>query len=71
MIVKRINLAYGGVDYTLADTDIDELKAQLFHAFESGTPLWLTANQGEGSFRETDLLIAPGISVTVTGIDAA
>jgi hypothetical protein len=32
--------------------------------------MWLRVNHGEGSYRETDLLIAPGISVAVTGIDA-
>jgi hypothetical protein len=68
--VKRISIAYGGISYTVADTDVDELKNQILAVHTSGTPMWLRVNHGEGSYRETDLLIAPGISVAVTGIDA-
>jgi hypothetical protein len=68
--VKRITIAYGGISYTVADTDVDELKKQILTVHTSGTPMWLRVNHGEGSYRETDLLIAPGISVAVTGIDA-
>jgi hypothetical protein len=68
--VKRITIAYGGIPYTVADTDLDELKALLLAAHTSGAPTWLRVNHGEGSYRETDLLIAPGIGVAVTGIDA-
>jgi hypothetical protein len=68
--VKRISIAYGGISYTVADTDVDELKNQILTVHTSGTPMWLRVNHGEGSYRETDLLIAPGISVAVTGIDA-
>jgi hypothetical protein len=68
--VKRISIAYGGISYTVADTDVDELKNRILTVHTSGTPMWLRVNHGEGSYRETDLLIAPGISVAVTGIDA-
>jgi hypothetical protein len=68
--MKRITIAYGGISYTVADTNIDELKTQILEVHTSGTPMWLRVNHGEGSYRETDLLIAPGISVAVTGIDA-
>jgi hypothetical protein len=68
--VKRITIAYGGIPYTVADSDVDELKNQILTVHTSGTPMWLRVNHGEGSYRETDLLIAPGISVAVTGIDA-
>jgi hypothetical protein len=68
--VKRITIAYGGNLYTVADTDVDELKTQILAVHTSGTPMWLRVNHGEGSYRETDLLIAPGVSVAVTGIDA-
>jgi riboflavin synthase alpha subunit len=68
--MKRITIAYDGISYTVADTNIDELKTQILKVHTSGTPMWLQVNHGEGSYRETDLLIAPGISVAVTGIDA-
>jgi hypothetical protein len=68
--MKRITIAYGGISYTVADTNIDELKTRILEVHMSGTSIWLRVNHGEGSYRETDLLIAPGISVAVTGIDA-
>jgi hypothetical protein len=68
--VKRITIAYGGIPYTVADTDVDALKNRILTVHTSGTPTWLRVNHGEGSYRETDLLIAPGISVAVTGIEA-
>jgi hypothetical protein len=68
--MKRITIAYGGITYTVADTNIGELKTRILEVHASGTPMWLRVNHGEGSYRETDLLIAPGISVAVTGIDA-
>ena len=68
--MKRITIRYGGADYTVAHTDLDEIKALLLSISVSGTPQWLTVNHGEGSFRETELLITPGSSIAVTGIDA-
>jgi hypothetical protein len=68
--VKRITITYGGIDYTIGEADLDELKARIQGAYETGKPQWLRANQGEGTFRETDLLIAPGIAIALTGIDS-
>ena len=68
--MKRIIISYGGVEYTIAHTNLDEVKATLLDAHLSGTPVWLRVNHGEGTYLETDLLIAPGVSVAVTGIDA-
>ena len=68
--MKRIHITYGGVEYTIANADLDDLKATLLNAHLSGTPVWLRVNHGEGTYLETDLLIAPGIGVAVTGIDA-
>ena len=69
MTVKRITLSYGGTVYSLADADIEDLKRQLLEVHTGGAPFWLQVNHGEGSYRETELLIAPGVSVAITGID--
>ena len=68
--MKRIYITYGGIGYTIAHADLDDLKATLLNAHLSGTPVWLRVNHGEGSYLEADLLIAPGIGVAITGIDA-
>ena len=68
--MKRIYITYGGIEYTIAHADLDEVKVTVLNAHLSGTPVWLRVNHGEGTYLETDLLIAPGISVAVTGIDA-
>jgi hypothetical protein len=68
--LNRITIAYGGNLYTVADSDVDELKTQTLAVHTSGTLTWHSVNHAEGSYRKTDLLIAPGISVALTEIDA-
>lgn len=68
--MKRVSITYGGVDYTVADVDLDEVKAQIAGAVSAREPFWLRVNHGEGSYRATDLLIAPGVAIAVTGVDA-
>jgi hypothetical protein len=67
--MKRIVITYGGVDYTVANTALDQLKAELQRAAATTTPTWFRVNHGEGSFRGTDIMIGSGIPIAVTGID--
>jgi len=68
--MKRIAITYGGVPYSMGNTDLAVIKSRLLDSATTGTPFWLTVNSGEGSYQETDLLIAPGVPVAITGIDA-
>ena len=68
--MKRISINYGGLDYTIANQDLEVVKAQILQGQTFGPPLWLRVNHGEGSYQETDLLIAPGIPIAIAGIDA-
>jgi len=72
--VKRIDVHYDGVMYTVPDGDVDQLKAAVLAVVTGGgEPFWLEANLGSGSYRRVDLLIAPGVSIslsaTPTGAD--
>jgi hypothetical protein len=67
--MKRVEILYAGQLYTLPDTEPAIIETQILEAVQSGTPLWLTVNQGEGSLRVSRILIAVGIPVAVTGID--
>ncbi len=67
--MKRIVVTYGGQDYTVANTDLDELKHSLLETAASKKPYWLRVNHGEGSFRETDLLISAGIPIAISGTE--
>jgi hypothetical protein len=66
--VKRIDIYYDGVLYTLPDADLGAVKAQVLNAVTKNEPFWLEVNTGEGSYRRVDLLISPAATITLTGI---
>lgn len=61
--MKRVHIYYQGVRYTVADRELAELKDEIERALASGTPHWLKVNHGEGTLREIELLIAPGVGI--------
>jgi hypothetical protein len=69
--MKRIHIHYDGIRFTVADREVAELKAEIESALAGDSPYWLRVNHGEGTLRETELLIAPGIGIAVTPIDPA
>jgi hypothetical protein len=69
--MKRIHIYYEGIRYTVADREVDDLKAEIKSALAGDSPYWLKVNHGEGTLRETELLIAPGIGFAITPIDPA
>ncbi|KAA9151640.1 hypothetical protein F6B41_06610 [Microbacterium lushaniae] len=66
--MKRIDIAYGGQAYSVGDTDIDELRAQILRGARDGAPFWLEVNSGEGQPRPTFLLITAGVDVALTPV---
>lgn len=68
--MKRINILYGGKQYSISGRDIDEVKEDIRSAVEKATPTWLEVNVGEGRFKRASILLSPGIDVSVIGIDA-
>ena len=65
--MKRVDIRYGGEYYTIADGDIEELKARLLDGVASGG-MWLNANEGEGGPRPAFLLISPGVDIALVPI---
>lgn len=65
--MRRIELTYGGVLYTIADRDLDQVKKDIVSGLAAG-PSWLTVNYGEGLLAETDLLLVPGVPIAVASV---
>lgn len=63
--MKRINITYDGRHYSIGNTDVDELKAQIEEAQHSGEFRWLTVNEGEGRPQIAEILIGPGIPIAL------
>lgn len=63
--MSRVEIQYGGIQYTVADRTAEQIRAQIDAALQSGRTFWLPVNRGEGLPRETQLLIHAGISVSV------
>lgn len=67
--MKRIDVIYGGIRYTIAHREVAELKAEIADALSAGVPHWLAVNHGEGTLHEAELLITPGVDLAVMGLD--
>ncbi|MHA6694392.1 hypothetical protein [Homoserinimonas sp. A520] len=67
--MKRIDVIYGGIRYTIANREVAELKAEITDAVTSGIPHWLPVNHGEGTLHEAELLITAGVDIAVMGLD--
>lgn len=67
--MKRIQVYYEGIRFTIADRELDEVKSEIEDALNTGVARWLAVNHGEGTLRETEILIAPGIGIGLMPID--
>ncbi|TAJ47827.1 MAG: hypothetical protein EPO52_06360 [Herbiconiux sp.] len=68
--MKRINIIYGGKQYSVSGRDVDEMKEQIRAAVAAAEPSWLEVNVGEGKYKRADILLSPGVDLAVIGIDA-
>ncbi|MFS0712805.1 hypothetical protein ABC195_02900 [Microbacterium sp. 2P01SA-2] len=66
-MAKRVDVFYGGRPYSIGGRDIDDIRAEIAAALALGHG-WLTVNDGEGVAQTTDLLITPGVDVTLADI---
>jgi hypothetical protein len=67
--VKRVDVIYGGIRYSIPNREPDDLKAEIADALTAGAPYWLAVNHGEGTLHEAELLITPGVDLSVMGLD--
>lgn len=65
--MKRIDVLYDGVQYSIGQENYDTIKAAITAA-ASGEASWITVNRGEGRPQPAELLIGPGIPVALLPI---
>ncbi|MBC7440991.1 MAG: hypothetical protein H7311_00425 [Ramlibacter sp.] len=63
--MNRVDIVYGGQQYSLGGRSIESIQAEIDAAILSGTPYWMRVNSGGGRFEDAYLLIAPGIPFAV------
>ena len=68
--MKRVNILYDGFQYSVGQADLDAVKAAIEEAYATGTARWITVNFGEGRPQPADLLVGPGIPISVVPIPA-
>ena len=66
--MKRVNILYGGAQYSVGQADVDAIKQAIEAAHAAGTARWITVNFGEGRPQPADLLVGPGIPVSIIPI---
>lgn len=66
--MKRVNIMYGGAQYSVGQADLEAIKAAIEEAYATGAARWITVNFGEGRPQPADLLVGPGIPVSIIPI---
>lgn len=66
--MKRIDLMYGGQQYSIGNRDVDELLEEIVARLTESPAYWLEVNAGEGEPRPTQLLITRGVPLAITPI---
>jgi len=66
--VKRVNVLYDGLQYSIGQADVEALKAEIEAAHVEGRPRWVTLNLGEGRPQPAEVLMGPGIPVAIVPI---
>lgn len=56
----RVDIVYGGGQYSLGGRSIESIQSEVETALGSGKPYWLRVNSGGGRFEDAYLLIVPG-----------
>jgi hypothetical protein len=68
--VKRIEVIYGGVKYTIPNRELAAVQKEITDAIASNSLHWLEANSGEGILEPAHLLIVAGVPIAVVDVMA-
>ncbi|GAA1060204.1 hypothetical protein [Agromyces bracchium] len=68
--MKRVNIMYGGAQYSVGEADVEAIKEAIERAHERGLADWITVNFGEGRPQPAQLLVGPGIPISIVPIPA-
>jgi hypothetical protein len=66
--MKRIDILYGGQQYSVGHRDIEELREEILKGTQNTPGYWLEVNSGEGAPRPAFLLITPGTDLALIPI---
>jgi len=66
--MKRVNILYDGAQYSVGQADVEAIKAEIEQAHVAGRARWITVNFGEGRPQPADILVGPGIPVSIVPI---
>jgi hypothetical protein len=66
--VKRVNIMYGGNQYSVGQADVELIKQEIEAARTGGGPRWIVVNYGEGRPQPAELLVGPGIPISLIPI---
>jgi hypothetical protein len=66
--VKRIDILYGGVRYSLGNRELEDVQRELAANVAAGLG-WFTVNYGDGGRTDAILMITPGVDLTLIPID--
>ena len=65
--MKRIDIRYGGELYSVGGRDLDDLREEIVRGVARGGQ-WLQVNDGEGTRRDAQLLLHPGVPISIIPI---
>ncbi|MET0888215.1 MAG: hypothetical protein ABWX92_17390 [Mycetocola sp.] len=68
--MKRIEVIYGGVKYTIPNRELADVQREITEAIAEDSLHWLEANSGEGILEPAHLLITAGIPIAVVDVMA-
>ncbi|HSP53625.1 MAG TPA: hypothetical protein VLO00_12090 [Cryobacterium sp.] len=66
--MNRVDIVYGGAQYSLGGRSLDSIQTEIETALGSGKPYWLRVNSGGGRFEDAYLLIVPGIPFAILNV---
>jgi hypothetical protein len=69
--VIRIDIVYGGQQYSLGGRSAASVQDEINQAISAGNPYWLKVNSGGGRFEVAYLLIVPGIPFALLDVKPA
>ena len=63
--MNRIQISYGGRDYTIGNRSAEDVEAEIAAGIDSGEATWLDVNYGAGQPTPCRLLLTPGVPIAV------
>lgn len=66
--MKRIDIRYGGSDYSIANRDIADVRSDIAAGLEAGSVFWLEVNEGAGVPRPASLALTVGTPIALSGV---